>query len=130
MVTGEREHAAPDVLVTDEVGVRTIATGVLEVRRRPDPLVGAPRVTVTTVLGTPAVITVVAVMVALKVVVLLFLMKLPLVFTEPRFTELPRRWNPPVSPLLPVHPTATADGHCLASAKSSACRTPKTPFPL
>jgi hypothetical protein len=40
LVTGEREHAAPDVLVTDDVGVRTIATGGREVRRRPDPLMG------------------------------------------------------------------------------------------
>jgi len=31
-------------------------------------------------------------------------MKFLLVFIEPRFTELPRRWMSTVSPLLPVEP--------------------------
>lgn len=99
---GISELATPERLVTDEDGVHTMVAAVPETRKLPDPLVGAPNVTVITVLGTPAMVTVAAVMVALNVVVFLFLMKLPLVLTEPRLTVLPGRWMSTVSPLIPV----------------------------
>lgn len=99
---GISELATLERLVTDEDGVHTMVAAVPETRKLPDPLVGAPNVTVITVLGTPAMVTVAAVMVALYVVVFLFLMKLPLVLTEPRLTVLLGRWMSTVSPVFSV----------------------------
>lgn len=99
---GISELATPERLVTDEDGVHTMVAAVPETRKLPDPLVGAPNVTVITVLGTPAMVTVAAVMVELNVVVFLFLMKLPLVLTEPRLTVLLGRWMSTVSPVFSV----------------------------
>lgn len=100
--------------MTDEDGVHTIVAAVPEIRRLLDPLVGAPTVRVITVLGTPAMVTVDVVMLALSTTVFLFLTKLPLVLTDPRLTVLPCRWISTVSPLLPVPSPCTLPSRSLS----------------
>ena len=95
------DEETPVVFLTAARGVHTILAMVVFVRRLLEPLATLPIVTVTTVRGIPLTVIVEAVMVPFRYIVLKLLAKSPLVFTAPKFTELPVRWMSMVSPLFP-----------------------------